>query len=244
MNLVIDIGNTRTKAAVFDDSEMIEDFSTESPPNDLVKMILDKFPGIQHAIVSSVHEQEPEISGFISKKVHKLIEVDTSTPVPIRNLYQTPDTLGKDRLAALVGAYTIYPDSNVLIIDTGTAITYDFLDSDNQYTGGNISPGMEMRFKALHQYTRKLPKVHAKDAFPEMGSDTESSIRSGVANGIIFEMDSYITLFVRKHKDLKVILTGGDANFFVKKLKKTIFVIPNLVLIGLNHILQYNEKIH
>jgi len=244
MNLVIDIGNTRTKAAVFDYSEMFEEYSTDSSPIDLAEMILDKFPGIQHVIVSSVHEPESDFLGFISKKVNKLIAVDNSTPVPITNLYQTPDTLGKDRLAALVGAYTIFPDSNVLIIDTGTAITYDFLDSGNKYSGGNISPGMEMRFKALNQYTRKLPKVSAKNASPEMGFDTESSIISGVTNGIIFEMNSYIGIFTQKHKDLKIILTGGDANFFVKKLKKTIFVIPNLVLVGLNHILQYNEKIH
>lgn len=242
MNLVIDIGNTRTKAAVFDGSEMIADYTWEGSSVDFVKFILEKSPGIKNAIVSSVHEQEPEFTGLISKKVKKLIEVDTTTPVPVINRYKTPDTLGKDRLAALVGANTIYPDSNVLIIDAGTAITYDFLDDDNQYTGGNISPGMEMRFKALNQYTRKLPKVGAKEFFPEMGTDTESSIRSGVTNGIIFEIDSYIHRFEQKYNDLKIILTGGDANFFVKKLKKTIFVVPNLVLLGLNYILQYNEK--
>ena len=244
MNLVIDIGNTRIKAAIFDDSKMIEEYAADSSPLELTEMILNKYPDIQYAIVSSVHEPESDFSGVLRKKVSKLIEVDDTTPVPITNLYQTPDTLGKDRLAALVGAYAIYPDSNVLIIDTGTAITYDFLDSGNRYSGGNISPGMEMRFKALNQYTRKLPKVSAKNTFPEMGFDTESSIISGVTNGILYEMNSYISIFIRKYKDLKIILTGGDANFFVKKLKKTIFVIPNLVLIGLNHILQYNEKIH
>jgi type III pantothenate kinase len=243
MNLVIDIGNTRIKAAVFDGSRMIEDSAIDGSAIDLVEMMLERFPGIQQAIVSSVHLQNPALSGFIRKKVRKLIEVDTFTPVPVHNHYKTPDTLGKDRLAALVGAYAIYPDSNILIIDTGTTITYDFLDSDNQYSGGNISPGMEMRLKALNQFTQKLPKVDVSEVFFEMGYDTETSIRSGVVNGIMFEMDSYIRLFKQKHKNLKVILTGGDANFFVKKLKKTIFVIPNLVLIGLNHILQYNEKI-
>jgi type III pantothenate kinase len=244
MNLVIDIGNTRTKAAVFDHSEMIEDYSVESSPVNLAKKILDKFAGIHYAIISSVSEPEADFLSYIGKKVKKLIEVESTIPVPITNLYQTPDTLGKDRLAALVGAYTIFPDSNVLIIDAGTAITYDFLNSGKEYSGGNISPGMEMRFKALNQFTGKLPKVSAKNVFPEMGIDTESAILSGVSNGIIFEMESYIRIFSKKHKDLKIILTGGDANFFVRNLKKTIFVVPNLILIGLNHILQYNEKIY
>ncbi len=242
MNLVIDIGNTRTKAAVFNDAEMIEDYSHDGSAIDLARMVMDKYPGIQHAIVSSVNEPDPVFITFISKKVKKLIEVDSTTPVPIKNLYQTPGTLGKDRLAALVGAYTIFPDSNVLIIDAGSAITYDFLGSNKEYTGGNISPGLEMRFKALNQYTRRLPKVHSKEIFPVMGFDTESAIVSGVTSGIIFEMESYIRIFSRKYKDLKIILAGGDANFFVKKLKRTIFVVPNLILIGLNHILQYNEK--
>src|SRR4030042_3276756 len=242
MNLVIDIGNTRTKAAVFNQAELIEEYSVDTSPVELAEKLTDRFPDIQYAIISSVNEPDTDLTVFISKRVNKLIEVDSTTPIPIKNLYQTPGTLGKDRLAALAGAYTVFADGNILIIDAGTAITYDFLDSDKKYSGGNISPGMEMRFKALNQFTGKLPKETVTEIFPEMGYDTKTAIIMGVINGIVYEMESYISIFSQKYNDLKIILTGGDEYFFVKKLKKTIFVIPNLTLIGLNHILLYHEK--
>ncbi|MBN2212837.1 MAG: type III pantothenate kinase [Bacteroidales bacterium] len=242
MNLAVDIGNTRTRAAVFSQSELIEAYSVETPTVELAERITDKFPGIQYAIVSSVNEPDTDLVNYISKKVQKYVELNASTPTPVKNLYQTPETLGKDRLAALVGAFTVFPATNLLIIDTGTAITYDFLGANNEYSGGNISPGMDMRFKALNHYTGKLPREKAAEGFPEMGFDTKTAIISGVINGILYEMEAYISIFSAKYKELKTILTGGDANFFDKKLKKTIFVIPNLTLIGLNCILQYNEK--
>lgn len=242
MNLVIDIGNTRTKAAVFNQSEMIEEYAVECSPVELAEKITGKFPGIHSAIVSSVNDSDADLINLISKKVNHLIEIDAYTPIPIKNLYQTPGTLGKDRLAALVGAYSLFPGSDILIIDAGTAITYDFLGADNQYCGGNISPGMEIRFKALNHYTGRLPKEAATEIFPEIGFDTKTAIISGVIKGIIYEMEGYIREFSKKYKGLKIILTGGDAIFFVKKLKRTIFVVPNLTLTGLNYILQFNEK--
>ncbi len=242
MNLVIDIGNTRTKAAVFNHSEMIEEYAVDCSPVELAEKITGKFPDIHSAIVSSVNDSDTDLISLISKKVNYLIEIGASTPIPIKNLYQTPGTLGKDRLAALVGAYSLFPGTDILIIDAGTAITCDFLSADNQYSGGNISPGMEMRFKALNYYTGKLPKETATEIFPEIGFDTKTAIISGVIKGIVYEMEGYIREFSEKYKGLKIILTGGDANFFVKKLKRTIFVIPNLTLTGLNCILQYNEK--
>jgi type III pantothenate kinase len=242
MNLVIDIGNTRTKAAVFDHSEMIEEYAVKCSPVALAEEITGKFPDIHSAIVSSVNDSDADLISLIGKKVNHLIEIDASTPIPIKNLYQTPWTLGKDRLAALVGAYSLFPGSNILIIDAGTAITCDFLGADKQYSGGNISPGMEMRFKALNSFTGRLPRETATEVFPDIGFDTKTAIISGVIKGILFEMKGYIGEFSKKYKGLKIILTGGDANFFVKKLKRTIFVIPNLTLTGLNYILQFNEK--
>lgn len=243
MNLVVDIGNTRTKAALFNESELAEDFIYTGSLKSCVDEIFSKYHQIHNTIISTVKKTDDELLDIIKNKTTgKLIELNASTPVPIKNLYLSPESLGKDRLAAVVGAYTIYKDSNVLIIDAGTAITYDFLNSKGEYSGGNISAGMEMRFKALNQYTAKLPKYSSTTGFPDMGYNTETAIISGVLKGIIFEIEGYISLFSGKYKELKIIITGGDADFFVKNLKKPIFVIPNLILTGLNHILKYNEK--
>ncbi|NJK84871.1 MAG: type III pantothenate kinase [Bacteroidales bacterium] len=150
--------------------------------------------------------------------------------------------MGKDRLAAAVGAYTIYPYFNVLVIDAGSAITFDMVSESGEYLGGNISPGLEMRFRALHEFTSKLPWVSKNENFPDAGFDTESSIVCGVQWGIINEIEGYILNYLAKFQNIKIILTGGDANFFDKKVKSPIFVVPNLVLIGLNQILKYNDK--
>lgn len=242
LNLSIDIGNTRTKIGVFEKDKMLyEDTFTNDLPGDGVK-IIEKYPEVNKIIVSTVGSNADEFIDYISQSRFFFIKLDHNTPVPIKNLYKTPQTLGKDRLAAVAGAHTIYPKSNVLIIDAGSAITYDFLSAKGVYSGGNISPGLEMRFNALNKFTVRLPKISKDENFSETGTDTETSIRCGVQWGIIYEMAGYVTEFKRKYNDLKIILTGGDANFFDKKLKSTIFVIPNLVLIGLNHILQYNEK--
>ncbi len=243
MNLVVDIGNTRTKAAVFSPYELVEDFIITGSLKNCVGSILLEYPGIHNVIVSTVKKTDLEFYKEIKQTIKgTFIELNSQTPVPVTNLYQSPETLGKDRLAAAVGAYTIYKGFNVLIIDTGTAITYDFINNLGEYSGGNISPGLEMRFKALNQFAGKLPKYSATDSFPEMGFNTETAIVSGVVKGILYEIKGYFAQFSKNFNDLKIIITGGDANFFVRNLKKTIFVIPNLTLIGLNNILQYNEK--
>lgn len=243
MNLVIDIGNTRTKIALFNGSELADVLYFDVFSKDNAKTIIDGYPGIQSVIVSSVQDTGKEALKFISQKTRKFLSLNSSTPVPVKNLYQSPETLGNDRLAAVVGANNIYPHSDVLIIDAGTAITYDLINKHAEYLGGNISPGMRMRFRALNRFTGKLPELNPVETFPEIGYNTETSIESGIIYGIVFEINSYIDLYSEKYAHLITILTGGDANFFVKKLKKTIFVIPNLTLTGLNHILQYNEKI-
>jgi type III pantothenate kinase len=170
------------------------------------------------------------------------IELNEYTDIPIENLYETKSTLGKDRLAAVIGANNIFPDSNVLVIDMGTAITYDFINTSKQFIGGTISPGMEMRFKALNHYTDQLPLLKKNENYQTIGKNTSEAIISGVQNGILFEIDGYINTLKSNYNDIKVILTGGDAIFFDKKLKNTIFVNLNLNFIGLNTILEHNKS--
>ncbi|MGL4492132.1 MAG: type III pantothenate kinase, partial [Tannerellaceae bacterium] len=157
-------------------------------------------------------------------------------------LYKTPNTLGRDRLAAVVGAHSIKPGHNLLVIDAGTAITYEFLNAEGCYMGGNISPGMKTRFKALNYYTQKLPLLNEDGDTPDLGDSTETAIRSGVVNGVVFEIDGYINSLRSKYSDLFVFLTGGHSFYFERRLKNSIFADINLVLIGLNTILDYNVE--
>jgi len=198
------------------------------------------FPQLRYAILSSVRKKDPPLLEFLHGKFERFIELTSETPIPLTNLYLTPATLGYDRLASAVGANNIYPGSNVLVIDIGSAITIDFVNDNNEYTGGNISPGMEMRFKALNEYTANLPLEKPQENIETLGTNTASAIVNGVQNGIIFELDGYINQLTEIYSNLKVIITGGDADFFVKKLKSTIFADSNLILKGLNKILEYN----
>ena len=178
----------------------------------------------------------------MSEGFDRFVELDHLTELPIENLYETPETLGKDRIAAAVGANELFPDQNLLIIDAGTAITYDLVSEKNQFIGGNISPGLEMRFKALNHFTGKLPLVNYSDDFETVGRNTIDAIRAGVQNGILFEIAQTIDLFNRNYQNLHIIMTGGDSYFFDKKLNYSIFVNFNLTLIGLNRILEHNAK--
>jgi type III pantothenate kinase len=196
--------------------------------------------GIKNAIVSSVKGYPIPGSARLKRYLNQYIELDPYTPLPIKNSYRTPDSLGKDRLAAVIGGNSIFPGSNILIIDAGTAITYDFIKADGTYIGGNISPGLKMRFQALHQYTNQLPLLKREANFELLGRDTHEAIVSGVQNGIVFELNQYIAALSNQNQNLHIILTGGDSKFFDNKLKYPIFVEPNLVLLGLNKILKYN----
>jgi type III pantothenate kinase len=207
-----------------------------------VKMLKDEHPQLNKAILSSVKPHDEELNRFLSENFEQFIELDHQTELPIENLYQTPETLGKDRLAAAVGANELFPDRNLLIIDAGTAITYDLVSENNQFIGGNISPGLAMRFKALNQFTGKLPLVDYNDDFEPIGRNTTEAVRAGVQNGILFEIAQTIDLFNRNYQNLQIIMTGGDSNFFDKKLNYSIFVHFNLTLIGLNRILEHNAK--
>jgi type III pantothenate kinase len=238
MNLTIDIGNTNIKIALFDNDKIImtriyEEFTIRQL-NDL--NIIYKFSNV---ILSSVIINDLLIKD-LQLNLYNFVELTYKTPLPIKNKYKSPETLGNDRLAAVAGANKIFPNNTVLVIDTGTAITYDIVTSDAEYTGGNISPGLTMRFQALNAYTDKLPLLNKRENYYDFSATTEDAIVSGVQKGIIYEIEGYIEEAGKKYNDLEVILTGGDAKFFDKMLKKRIFVEPNLIFIGLNTILEHN----
>ncbi|MDO8928983.1 MAG: type III pantothenate kinase [Bacteroidota bacterium] len=242
INLVIDIGNSRTKIALFNQHDLMFNVPIDRLTASHVLKLKEDYPQLNKVILSSVKPYDDELKRVLSDEFDQFIELDHLTELPIENLYETPDTLGKDRLAAAVGANELFPDQNLLIIDAGTAITYDLVSEKNQFIGGNISPGLEMRFKALNHFTGKLPLVNYSDDFEPVGRNTIDAIRAGVQNGILFEIAQTIDLFNRNYQNLHIIMTGGDSYFFDKKLNYSIFVHFNLTLIGLNRILEHNAK--
>jgi type III pantothenate kinase len=240
MNLIIDIGNSRTKFAVFDNNVELYAEAFQDCTFGKVKELKQKFPAIDKSIISATG-QLPE--GFIEncKSVVEFVFVfNSAVPLPFKSEYSTPQTVGLDRLAGIAGAQALFPRKNVLVIDMGTAITYDIKTSEEIYPGGNIAPGMHMRFKALNQFTHKLPLVEPSGNTTLIGDSTNSAILNGVINGIRYEIEGMIAECERNYEDLTIILTGGDAPLFDYKLKKTIFVVQNLVSVGLNSILNYN----
>lgn len=239
MNLVIDIGNTLVKAAVFKEDSLA--FKASFPKENFVaeaNLISGQF-NIERAILSNVsHSPENFDSLLISKE--NLLILDQDTKVPFKNLYSTPQTLGVDRIALMAGAAVQFPFKNTLVIDAGSCITYDFLDGENNYFGGAISPGIEMRYKAVHQQTAKLPLLKPVTEIPRIGNSTENAIHLGVLNGVIQEIDGIIAQYGALYDNFTTILTGGDAIFLSKNLKSTIFAKPNFLLEGLNGILIHN----
>jgi type III pantothenate kinase len=242
INLVIDIGNSRTKIALFNQHDLMFNVSIDRLTLNHLTMLKDEHPQLKKVILSSVKPRDEELNSFLSQNFDQFLELGAQTKLPIENLYETPETLGKDRLAAAVGANELFPDQNLLIIDAGTAITYDLVSEKNQFVGGNISPGLSMRFKALNHFTGKLPLIGFSDEFEPIGKNTIDAIRAGVQNGIIFEIGNTIDLFNRNYQNLQIIMTGGDSNFFAGKLNYSIFVHFNITLIGLNRILEHNAK--
>ena len=242
MNLIIDIGNSQTKVAVFDAGEIVQTIFTKSLDGAQIASLKQIYPALKLAILSSVADISEALLHALKNEFDFFLEFNHETPVPIENRYESKQTLGLDRLAAAVGAVNIFPGKDLLVIDAGTAITFDFIDRNNRFLGGNISPGLAMRFKALHQFTRNLPEISAADQMEDIGKTTEDAIRAGVQNGMIFEIDGMIDHIIQLCPGCQVVLTGGDSYFFDKKLKNTIFVKFELTLIGLNKILEYNAK--
>ena len=198
---------------------------------------------LTRGILSTVIDLDEEVVSFLRARLRHFIVFDESTALPIRVGYETPATLGRDRLAAVVGATFLRPGRDLLVIDAGTAITYELVEASGLYVGGNISPGMTTRFRALNQFTRRLPLVSETEEVPLIGRSTEGAIRAGVVNGIVFEMDGYIERLRKKYPSLFVFLTGGHSFYFERRLKNSIFADINLVLTGLNRILEYNVEV-
>lgn len=239
MDLIIDIGNTKTKLGLFVNSgiQTVEEYLNEDP-NLVVKL---KDLEAQRSIVSSVRGWWAELAASIHSG-KPVLYLDHTTELPVTNAYETPDTLGKDRIAGIVGAQFLHPGSNCLVIDAGTCVTYDILTAEGVYLGGNISPGLEMRARAMHQFTESLPLVRDFGEQNLIGKNTHQAISSGILNGLLREINGTIDAYRQEYSDLKVILCGGEARYLVNQLKGEIFANRNLVLIGLHKILQYNDK--
>ena len=240
LNLIIDIGNTMAKVALFNSGEMVEVLAESNQSLDCLKALCSKYP-IEQGIVATVIDLSERILAELAALSFPLLWLNHQTPLPVVNLYETPETLGYDRMAAVVGANEQFPRRDILVIDAGTCITYEFIDSKGQYHGGNISPGMQMRFKALHQFTGRLPMVDANGRKLPMGRDTETAIRAGVMKGMEYEILGYIESMKHKYPELLVFLTGGDDFSFDSSVKSIIFADRFLVLKGLNRILNYNN---
>ena len=242
MNLVVDIGNTLVKLAVFDRGEIVFQRCVERLHPSMLEELFAAWP-VRRAVVASTRGEVDEVADLLRPRVEYLLEFSSQTPVPIGNAYLTPETLGRDRLAAAVGATVLYPGRNVLIVDFGTAVTIDLVTADATFRGGCISPGMKTRFRALHDYTAKLPLCAATESEELCGAYHPAGHRAGrdernrVRNRRLCRPACGSQI-----DDLCVIFTGGDANFFVKRIKNTIFANCNLVFCGLNRILEYNAS--
>ena len=242
MNLIMDIGNTATKLAVFQSDKMIQ-VQTVATTNMLaeVEALLKKFSRVKHGLLSSVKM----IDNLELKRLQKLLPIkrlDVSFQFPFKNAYDTPHTLGVDRLALMAAEVQQYSKRNVLVIDAGSCVTYDFMDSNQNYLGGAISPGVEMRYKALETFTSNLPLLEKTPPNQRIGSSTEASIHSGVIHGLLHEMEGTIKEYQNKYPDLTVILTGGDTDFLCKQFKISIFANSNFLLEGLNFLLEFNSN--
>ena len=239
MELIFDFGNTSKKIALFDAGDLILLQHHPEITLEIIREFIENHSGISSCILSSVIHHSPSIDEFLVSRFPTWI-LDNQTHLPIRNGYGTPETLGKDRLAAAVAGAFKFPGKPVLVINAGTAITYDFINPFEEYLGGAISPGMQMRFKSLHTFTGKLPLVEYKETAQILGNNTEDSILSGVINGIVGEMEAFAAHINAQYPELKIILSGGDLNYFVKRLKISIFAVTNIVLTGLHQILLFN----
>ena len=234
-NIVIDIGNTLYKVALFEEKKLLEVFETESKEACLAQ--IQNYPS-PYILVSSVRKN---LEDFIEKLSGQVFILNHNLPIPIKNKYQSPETLGMDRLAAAIGAKSFFPDKPCLVIDLGTCITYDFVSAENEFMGGMIAPGVRMRLNAMHQFTQKLPLVEwqpEKD-IPVLGRNTQEAILSGAINGVKGEIYSLKVYYQTLHPDLQTILCGGDSLYFENIKKSNTFALPKLVLYGLNKILLY-----
>tara|TARA_B100000927_G_scaffold121419_1_gene97903 strand:+ start:94 stop:819 length:726 start_codon:yes stop_codon:yes gene_type:complete len=241
MNLVIDIGNNYFKIGIYKNSDLIYFFSENNSKIDSeINRLLNKNNDLSYALISNVSSIKV-IDIFNNYKI-RVLQLDSTFNFPFTIHYKTPSSLGNDRLALAAAASLLYPESNKIIIDVGTCITVDFVDFNNNFFGGSISPGIEMRYKSLNNYTSNLPLLEISNKFNFPGDSTESSIHSGVIGGVCNEINGFIENISLKHGSTKVILTGGNAKFLSKTLKIAIFANQNFILDGLNSILNLNKE--
>lgn len=236
MNIVVDSGNTYAKIGWFSGDNLLR-YRTMLSFQDLIQLIKSELP--EQIMYSSVSRSREEFLKALDEDI-PVLNLSGETPVPIRKDYETPATLGADRVAAAVGAHWLFPASDVLVIDMGTCITYDLVDREGTFQGGLISPGVRMRFNALHTFTKRLPLFDPENSPDLIGKSTKQAMQSGVMNGMLAEIEGIIERYRNKTPDLRVVICGGDVPFFESSLKPPIFAVPELVLIGLNRILTYN----
>jgi len=237
MNLTLDIGNTQSKLAVFNNSlVVVKTFDSEFIIDEIDDFLL-LYPSIKNLIVCSVTDITLNLEKYNFNNVHF---VSSNSNIPFENLYLSKDSLGNDRIALVSSASISYPGKNVLIIDAGSCITYDFINDKNQYLGGAISPGLNMRYKSLNEFTSKLPLVSFESSDKLIANQTIDSINVGVANGVVFEIEGFVRQYLSEYDNLTVILTGGNSDFLSNQLKISIFANQNFLLEGLNHLIKLN----
>ena len=242
MILVIDVGNTRIKGAVFEGAILLEIFVfTKIELQKNIENILKNFEKVSDLVVSSVGDVE-KLSFLAFENVLNVHFISNTDPFPFQNKYATPQTLGIDRMVLAAGATLQFPNQNRLVIDAGTCVTYDFIDQDNNYLGGAITPGLRLRYESLHNYTAKLPLLALENPENLIGNSTSDSIHSGVVNGLVYEIDGFINEYRARYLNFIIILTGGDTDFLAKRLKNTIFANSNFLLESLNQTFQYKIK--
>lgn len=240
MNIIVDIGNTRVKFYAVEGLTIIAEHIEDNPSVEWFDERVAEYPAVEQAIVSSTRGNAESVAEILHRSIpYVMVFHPATTPVPIGNDYHTPTTLGADRLAAAVGAVEMYPDSDILLIDFGTAITIDYV-VDGRFKGGNISPGVSTRFRALHDYTAKLPELEPTEEVLDYGRTTKEAIEQGVMRGVEQEIVGYIERFLIKNRKKCIIFTGGEAKYFVKRIKNTIFADCEPIVYGLNAILNYN----
>ncbi|MCF0060679.1 type III pantothenate kinase [Dyadobacter chenwenxiniae] len=239
MNIVIDSGNTYSKVGWFQEEKLLR-YTTRLTFSELIEAVRSEIP--EYILFSSVSYTAADFENALGKSL-KTFELTPETPLPITKNYDTPQTLGADRIAASAGANFLYPGEDLVVIDMGTCITYDLIDKNAVFQGGLISPGVKMRFNAMHSFTKRLPLVEPEPGPPLIGKSTRSAMQSGVMNGVLAEIQGIIEQYRHNSPDLRVLLCGGDAAFFESSLKPPIFAVPELVLIGLNRILTYNVSL-
>lgn len=241
MTLVLDIGNTRTKLGLFQGKTLLERLVWTDWT---VEQLLDygNHSGVKRVMFCSVAEPDVDLAAQLTAR-WPTWELTHETPLPFVNAYQTPHTLGKDRLAAVAGAQALWPGEHCLVVDCGTCIKYELLTADGTYHGGNIAPGLKMRIRAMHEFTARLPEVPTMMPADFVGHSTETALQNGALRGAALEMEGFAQLFSRRTGSLRTVLTGGDADFLTPYLDiPNLIAQPDLTLFGLNHILNAQQR--